>query len=122
MKTAVMADGSFTDELDNMFCERFATEKMLTYMENILTYDRELSKRLSPVPLDPVLTDIVVDIGPEKHGILHFGISRAFWPVHEWLKQNEPIYREFASDRRPYTSRNSDIIRKFMRDMRFYME
>ena len=88
LKASVISDGSYTDELDNSFCEEKATPKMQEYMARILA-ERQIPIKLSPIPFDAV-------INPDPDGpiYLQFHPSKSFWLVHEWLKINSPIYEE----------------------------
>lgn len=101
LKASVISDGSYTDELDNAFCEEKATPRMLEYMNTILR-ERGLAGRLTPVPFDAVLSGEprFAQLNAEYSGEapLQFGLSESFWLVHEWLRANSPIYEEFVRE------------------------
>lgn len=109
LKASVVSDGSYTDELDNAFCEKRATPKMLEYMARILD-EREIAGKLSPVPFDAVLT------GPDQVGpeCLQFRTSRSFWLVRKWLETNAPIYEELIEKRNAQAKADGKILKNFM--------
>lgn len=90
----VLSDGSYTDELDNAMCEKKATPKMLEYAAAIRAamhpYSRDFQK-LTDFPLDADVFD--------DQPFVRFRFSNAFWPVHEWLRENEPAYLDFKARR-----------------------
>ena len=108
LKTSVVSDGSYTDELDNSFCEEKATPKMQEYMARI-SAESGISMKLSPIPFDAV-------INPDPDGLayLQFRPSKSFWLVHEWLKINSPVYEEFMERRRGLDESAQKILRNFM--------
>lgn len=108
LKTSVVSDGSYTDELDNSFCEEKATPKMQEYMARILA-EREISMKLSPIPFDAVINP-----DPDGPAYLQFYPSKSFWLVHEWLKINSPIYKEFMERRREIDKVDQKILKNFM--------
>ena len=93
LKASVISDGSYTDELNNSFCEVKATPKMQEYMARILA-ERRIPIKLSPIPFDAV-------INPDPDGpvYLQFHPSESFWLVHEWLKINSPVYEKKCCER-----------------------
>ena len=108
LKASVVSDGSYTDELDNSFCEEKATPKMLEYMARILT-ERRIFMKLSPIPFDAV-------INPDPDGpvYLQFRLSMSFWLVHEWLKINSPVYEELMERRRKQEKADQKVLKNFM--------
>ena len=108
LKVSIVSDGSYTDELDNSFCEEKATPKMLEYMSRILT-ERCISMKLSPIPFDAV-----VNPDPDGPAYLLFRPSTSFWLVHEWLKINSPVYEEFMEMRRDPDKAGRKILKNFM--------
>lgn len=108
LKTSVVSDGSYTDELDNSFCEEKATPKMQEYMARILA-EREISMKLSPIPFDAVINP-----DPDGPAYLQFYPSKSFWLVHEWLKANSPVYEEFMERRRELDKADQKILKNFM--------
>ena len=108
LKASIVSDGSYTDELDNSFCEEKATPKMLEYMARILT-ERCISMKLSPIPFDAV-----VNPDPDGPAYLLFRPSKSFWLVHEWLKTNSPVYEEFMERRRELGNADRKILKNFM--------
>ena len=108
LKASIVSDGSYTDELDNSFCEEKATQKMLEYMARILE-ERGISMKLSPIPFDAV-----VNPNPDGPAYLLFRPSKSFWLVHEWLKTNSPVYEEFMEMRRDPDKVGRKILKNFM--------
>ena len=108
LKASVVSDGSYTDELDNSFCEEKATPKMQEYMARILA-EREISIKLSPIPFDAVINP-----DPDGPAYLQFRPSMSFWLVHEWLKINSPVYEEFMERRRELDKAGQKILKNFM--------
>lgn len=108
LKASVVSDGSYTDELDNSFCEEKATPKMQEYMARILA-EPGISIKLSPIPFDAVINP-----DPDGPAYLRFHPSMSFWLVHEWLKINSPIYEEFMERRRELDKTNQKILKNFM--------
>ena len=108
LKASIVSDGSYTDELDNSFCEEKATPKMLEYMSRILE-ERGISMKLSPIPFDAV-----VNPDPDGPAYLLFRPSTSFWLVHEWLKINSPVYEEFMEMRRDPDKAGRKILKNFM--------
>ena len=108
LKASVVSDGSYTDELDNSFCEEKATPKMQEYMARILA-EREISIKLSPIPFDAVINP-----DPDGPAYLQFRPSMSFWLVHEWLKINSPVYEEFMERRRELDKADQKILKNFM--------
>ena len=108
LKASVISDGSYTDELDNSFCEEKATPKMQEYMARILA-EREISIKLSPIPFDAVINP-----DPDGPAYLQFRPSMSFWLVHEWLKINSPVYEEFMERRREPNKADGEIFKNFM--------
>lgn len=108
LKASIVSDGSYTDELDNSFCEEKATPKMLEYMARILE-ERGISMKLSPIPFDAV-----VNPDPDGPAYLLFRPSKSFWLVHEWLKTNSPVYEEFMEMRRELGNADRKILKNFM--------
>ena len=108
LKASIVSDGSYTDELDNSFCEEKATPKMLEYMARILE-ERGISMKLSPIPFDAV-----VNPNPDGPAYLLFRPSKSFWLVHEWLKTNSPVYEEFMEMRRDPDKAGRKILKNFM--------
>ena len=108
LKASVVSDGSYTDELDNSFCEEKATPKMQEYMAKI-SAESGISMKLSPIPFDAV-------INPDPDGpiYLQFCPSKSFWLVHEWLKLNSPVYEEFMERRRELDKADQKILKNFM--------
>jgi len=108
LKTSIVSDGSYTDELDNSFCEEKATPKMQEYMARILA-ERGISIKLSPIPFDAVINP-----DPDGPAYLQFRPSISFWLVHEWLKINSPVYEEFMERRRKLDKADRKILKNFM--------
>ena len=108
LKASIVSDGSYTDELDNSFCEEKATPKMQEYMTRILA-ERGISMKLSPIPFDAVINS-----DPDGPVYLQFRPSMSFWLVHEWLKTNSPIYEEFMERRHELGNVDRKILKNFM--------
>lgn len=108
LKASVVSDGSYTDELDNSFCEKKATPKMQEYMARI-SAESGISMKLSPIPFDAVINP-----DPDGPAYLQFRPSKSFWLVHEWLKINSPVYEEFMERRRGLDESAQKILRNFM--------
>lgn len=108
LKASIVSDGSYTDELDNSFCEEKATPKMQEYMARILA-ERGISMKLSPIPFDAVINS-----DPDGPVYLQFRPSMSFWLVHEWLKTNSPVYEEFMERRRELGNADRKILKNFM--------
>lgn len=108
LKASVVSDGSYTDELDNSFCEEKATPKMQEYMAKI-SAESGISMKLSPIPFDAVINP-----DPDGPAYLQFHPSMSFWLVHEWLKINSPVYEEFMERRRELYKADQKILKNFM--------
>ena len=108
LKASVVSDGSYTDELDNSFCEEKATPKMQEYMARILV-EREIFIKLSPIPFDAVIHP-----DPDGPACLQFRPSMSFWLVHEWLKINSPVYEELMERRRKQEKADQKVLKNFM--------
>lgn len=108
LKASVVSDGSYTDELDNSFCEEKATPKMQEYMARILA-EREIFIKLSPIPFDAVIHP-----DPDGPACLQFRLSMSFWLVHEWLKINSPVYEELMERRRKQEKADQKVLKNFM--------
>ena len=108
LKASVVSDGSYTDELDNSFCEEKATPKMQEYMARILA-EREIFIKLSPIPFDAVIHP-----DPDGPACLQFRPSMSFWLVHEWLKINSPVYEELMERRRKQEKADQKVLKNFM--------
>ena len=108
LKASVISDGSYTDELDNSFCEEKATPKMQEYMARILA-EREIFIKLSPIPFDAVIHP-----DPDGSACLQFRPSMSFWLVHEWLKINSPVYEELMERRRKQEKADQKVLKNFM--------
>lgn len=108
LKASVVSDGSYTDELDNSFCEEKATPKMQEYMARILA-EREIFIKLSPIPFDAVIHP-----DPDGPACLQFRLSMSFWLVHEWLKINSPVYEELMERRRKQEKADQKVLKNLM--------
>lgn len=108
LKASVVSDGSYTDELDNSFCEEKATPKMQEYMTRILA-EPGISIKLSSIPFNAVINP-----DPDGPAYLQFRPSMSFWLVHEWLKINSPVYEEFIERRRKLDKADQKILKNFM--------
>lgn len=111
LKAAAIADGSYTEELDNALCEKQATQKMLDYMDSILrSVDETTRARFGPVPIDAL---------PAESGLMLFRRSTSYWLVREWLKENVPVYEKAREEKKRLADAIAeDTIKDFMKRLR----
>lgn len=108
LRSTVVSDGSYTEELDNALCEKKATTRMLEYMAAIMSDPEMLSSRLPPAPFDAL---------PYLDGSspsINFRLSKAFWPVYEWLKASAPVYEKLMERRRARFKLGVDVLKNSM--------
>jgi len=98
IRAAVISDGSYTDELDNGFCDYEATGPMALYMKNIWLdsgCDERLFKIISAPPVEAVFD------GAGENDAVKFRLARSFYLVRRWLEENAPVYEDHMRKRGP---------------------
>lgn len=108
LRSVVISDGSYTEELDNALCEKKATARMLEYMAAIMSDSETIARWLPPVPFDAL---------PYFDGSdpsINFRLSNAFWPVYEWLKASAPVYEKLMERRRARFKLGVDVLKNAM--------
>lgn len=87
MKSIILSDNSFLEELENSFCEKKATSKMLNYIQKILSITIYSDLKLSQLPLDAYFNT--------NDNEIQFKISDSFYLIQKWISENEFIYMEY---------------------------
>jgi hypothetical protein len=87
IKSIILSDNSFLEELENSFCEKKATSKMLNYIQKILSVTIYSDLKLSQLPLDAYFNT--------NDNEIQFKISDSFYLIQKWISENEFIYMEY---------------------------